>query len=88
MPSSSVHLPESLLKQLDRVAKRRGVSRNRLIVEACKSIVGGSARQWPEDFFVTDRLPKRDLDLLRSTFDEWLADLHTSRRSKKAPPFR
>lgn len=88
MPSSSVHLPESLLKALDRVAKRRGVSRNRLIVEACKAVVGGSDRRWPDDFFANDRLPERDLELLQSTFEEWLGDLRTSRRSKKEPPFR
>jgi len=76
-----------LLKQLERAAKRRGVSRNSLIVEACRSIVGSGQREWPQDFFVGDRLSKRDLELLRSSFNDWLAELRHARKSKKAPPF-
>ena len=87
MPSTSVHLPDDLLVRLDRTAKRRRVSRNRLIVEACRSVVGAGQSDWPADFFVSDRLRPGDLELLRSTFGHWSRDLHVARRSRKVPPF-
>ncbi len=86
MPSTSVHLPSSLLERLDSVAKRRGVSRNRLITEACRSLVDGGRDEWPDNFFAQHRLSATDAQLLRSTFGDWTQDL-MSRRSKKAPPF-
>ena len=86
MPSTSVHLPADLLKRIDRTAKRRRVSRNRLITDACRSIVGSGRDAWPEGFFAADRLEQKDRDLLRSTFDEWLTQI-ASRRSRTRPPF-
>lgn len=86
MPSTSVHLPTDLLDRLDRVARRRRVSRNRLITEACRAVVGAGRTEWPESFFATECLSARDLELLRSTFDEWLGRTLV-RRSKKAAPF-
>jgi hypothetical protein len=87
MPSTSVHLPADLLEQLDRAARRRRVSRNRLIVEACRSLVGQGQPDWPEDFFVTDHLSEQDLTLLRSTFDDWSCRLSAARRSREGTPF-
>ena len=87
MPSTSVHLPAAVLKALDRVAKQRGVSRNRLITEACRSLVGGGHRAWPERYLEAEDLPARDVALLRSTFGEWTESVTAARRSKKAPPF-
>ena len=86
MPSTSVHLPAELLKRLDRAARRRRISRNRLVTEACRSIVDAGRAKWPDDFFATERLSRRDLAFLRSTFGDWLHNIQ-SRRSKKAPPF-
>jgi len=87
VPSTSVHLPDDLLARLDRAARRRRVSRNRLIVEACRSVVGEGQNDWPEDFFAGDRLRPGALELLRSTFGDWSRDLQAARRSKKVPPF-
>jgi hypothetical protein len=87
MPSTSVHLPAALLARLDRVAKKRGVSRNRLITEACRSIVDAGRSEWPADFFADKRLSPDDLGLLRSTVDDWMKEVSVSRRSKKDPPF-
>jgi hypothetical protein len=81
-----VHLPVELLRQLDRAAKRRGVSRNRLITEACRSLVEAPMAAWPGGFFAPDRLPRRDRDLLKATAQDWSAGL-AARRSKKTPPF-
>jgi predicted transcriptional regulator len=86
VPSTSVHLPADLLKRIDRTAKHRRVSRNRLITDACRSIVGSGQNAWPKGFFAADRLAHKDRDLLRSTFDEWRTQI-ASRRSKTRPPF-
>jgi hypothetical protein len=82
----SVHLPGGLLEQLERTAKRRRVSRNRLIVEACRAIVGEAQNTWPDDFFARRDLRPGDLELLRSTFEDWSRGIHAARRSRKTPP--
>lgn len=87
MPSTSVHIPDELLNQLDRTAKRRRVSRNRLIVDACRSLVGESHADWPDGFFAHEHLSVRDLKLLRASYDDWSARIRSARRSKTAPPF-
>ena len=87
MPSTSVHLPEDLIRRLDRAAKRRRVSRNRLIMEACRAIVGEGERDWPEGFFSRDHLSGRERALLHDTFDDWLGGLEEARRSKTRAPF-
>ncbi len=87
MPSTSIHIPDELLTRLSRTAKRRRVSRNRLIVDACRSFVGEGYDEWPDGFFATEHLPARDLKLLRASYDDWSARLRSARRSKKAPPF-
>jgi hypothetical protein len=87
MPSTSVHIPEELLTRLDRTAKRRRVSRNRLIVDACRSLVGEGHAEWPEDFFATEHLSARDVKLLRASYDDWSRRIRSARHSKKAPPF-
>ena len=51
MPSTTIHFSSDLLTSLDNVAKRRGISRNRLVVEACESAVLKDAGQWPENLF-------------------------------------
>ncbi len=86
MPSTSVHVPEDLLRRLDRVAKRRRVSRNRLIVDACRAVAGEGRGEWPEGFFAHDRLSSQDRKLLSATFRRWLGTL-AARRSRAAPPF-
>jgi predicted transcriptional regulator len=87
VPSTSVHLPDDLLRRLDEVARRRRISRNRLIVEACRSMIGDGGSEWPQDFFAADRLTRKDRELLRSTFDAWQADIRSARRSKRDGPF-
>lgn len=87
MSSTSVHLPPDLLKLLDRAARQRRISRNRLITEACRSIVSAGGTAWPPDFFAEDRLSDRDLALLRSSFEDWQQAITSQRRSKRAAPF-
>jgi hypothetical protein len=86
MTSTSVHLPAGLLRDLDRAAKERGVSRNRLITEACRSLIDADRPTWPPDFFAPDRLSTKDRRLLASSFADWTSHLQAA-RTRKAPPF-
>ena len=53
MGSTSVHLPDNLLKGLDELATESGTSRNRLIVRACQALVSTTRKSWPAGFFLT-----------------------------------
>jgi len=44
------------------------MSRNRLIVGACRSLVGEGRAQWPDGLFAGDHLSARDLHLLRASY--------------------
>ena len=57
MANTSIHLPESLLEELDRLAAERSMSRNRLIVEACERVVEERSC-WPGGA-VLERSPRR-----------------------------
>lgn len=50
MPTT-IHIPEDILRDLDSAAERRGVSRNRYIVEACREALAREAGEWPEGMF-------------------------------------
>ena len=78
MPTT-VHIPDPLLKSVDRHAKALGISRNRLVVRALEQAV--SVRQgWSPEFL--QRL--RDVDAGTSTaVDDLLATITPARRSKK-----
>jgi len=51
MPSTTVHIPDKLLSKMDRIVKKKGISRNRFIVQACEQELNNDAGQWPKDFF-------------------------------------
>jgi predicted transcriptional regulator len=87
MPSTSVHLPDDLIAALDRAAKRRRVSRNRLIIDACRALLGSGSSVWPEDFFTADRLTSRDRRVLQESFEEWNDAIAAARHSKRKAPF-
>jgi metal-responsive CopG/Arc/MetJ family transcriptional regulator len=79
MPTT-VHIPEALLKSVDRRAKALGVSRNRLIVRALEHAVTERSR-WAPEFL--QRLRVVD-ESSASAVDDLLADVKRARRSK--PP--
>ena len=85
VPNTSVHFPEGLLAELDRLAKERGITRNRVIVDSCRQTLR-TARQWPDGFFSNaHRTPAelRELQAGAPAFDRTLAAARKSRR--KAP---
>ena len=79
MPTT-VHLPDALLKSVDRRARALGVSRNRLIVRALEQAVSERST-WAPDFL--DR-PRRVDDETAAAVDDLLEMVQQSRRSK--PP--
>lgn len=85
MPNTSVYFPKSVLSGLARIAKERGMSRNRLIVESCRRVVE-ERTSWPVDLFSNDHLSETDLQLLRKGEDSFLDAVETARRSRVRPP--
>jgi hypothetical protein len=83
MPSTTVHIPDRLLAELDAVVKDKGISRNRFIVEACRNALENEAGRWPDDFFETD-IEATDLNLMREGVDEMEHAIIKSRRNRKS----
>ena len=78
MPTT-VHIPATLLKSVDRRAKALGVSRNRLIVRALERAVSERAG-WAPEFL--EKLRKVD-DETAAAVDDLLTDVKQARRSKQ-----
>jgi hypothetical protein len=84
MPSTSVHFPDSLLEDLDHLASEAGLSRNRLIVDACRELLR-RRREWPPAFFDDSRFSAEDLTDLRATAEGFEERIVATRRSREAP---
>lgn len=82
MPTS-VHLPEALLKAVDRKARSLQISRNQLVVRALEREVL-EVSGWSPGFF--EQLAKRSPELSRSV-DELVLHVRKARRSKPARTF-
>jgi metal-responsive CopG/Arc/MetJ family transcriptional regulator len=50
MPSTTVHFKDELLAAIDQAASRRGISRNRFVMEACEKAVDEEHGHWPDGF--------------------------------------
>jgi metal-responsive CopG/Arc/MetJ family transcriptional regulator len=78
MPTT-VHIPDPLLKSVDRRAKALGISRNRLVVRALEEAV--SVRPgWAPEFLQRLRHVDRDTT---AAVDELLVAVKHARRSKE-----
>jgi hypothetical protein len=84
--NTSVHFPEGMLDELDRLAEERGVSRNRVIVDSCRQTLR-TQRQWPPGFFSNEHRTAVELRDLREGAEEFARALTTGRR-RRAPPLR
>ena len=78
MPTT-VHIPDPLLKSVDRRAKALGISRNRLVVRALEQAVRERSG-WAPEFL--DRLRQVDRETSAAA-DELLKAIEQARRSKK-----
>jgi hypothetical protein len=80
MPTT-VHVPPALLKSVDQRAKALGLSRNRLIIRALERVVRDRT-SWAPEFL--DKLRQVDPIVVESV-DQLVADVTSSRRSKRPP---
>ncbi len=78
MPTT-VHIPATLLKSVDRRAKVLGVSRNRLIVRALEHAISERSG-WSPEFL--EQLRSVDPEMILAV-DEMLAAVKQARRSKR-----
>ena len=85
MANTSIHLPESLLEELDRLAAERGMSRNRLIVELCRRVVEERSC-WPEGLFSNNHLTEQDLKQLRQGERAFQEVSEVGRKSRASTP--
>lgn len=86
MANTSVHFPEGMLDELDRLARERGVTRNRVIVDSCRRALRARS-EWPKGFFSDDHRTADELRTLRSGADEFARMVAAGRRSRRTPPF-
>jgi predicted transcriptional regulator len=84
MPSTTIHFPDETLEKIDAVAKRRGISRNRFVIEACEEAVSADAGEWPTSFFDLG-LSEEDLRLLRTAGTALEEAVMQNRRNRGAP---
>jgi predicted transcriptional regulator len=78
MPTT-VHIPDPLLKSVDRRAKALGISRNRLVVRALEQAVSVRA-DWSPEFLQRLRTVDRETS---TAVDELLTAVTKARRSKE-----
>lgn len=82
MGSTTVHIPDETLKRLDAIARRRGLSRNRVVLAALESEIARDSGEWPSEFFSPP--PAEDLELLADATLELETATTTGRRSRGA----
>lgn len=51
MSSTTVHIKDETLREIDEIARRRGVSRNRVVNEALEQAISRDKGEWPPGFF-------------------------------------
>ena len=84
MPSTTVHIPDDLLARVDRLAERRRVSRNRIVLDALSAELSRDSGEWTEAFF-SPPADRRTLSLLRAATRELETAVAGSRRNRGAP---
>lgn len=84
MGSTTVHIPDDLLKRVDEVARRRGVSRNRVVVTSLEAEIARDRGEWPEEFFAA--LTEDDYEDLADATRE-IEEVVLSRRQSRGAVF-
>ena len=85
MGNTSVHFPEGLLEELDRLAAELSISRNRLIVETCQKAIR-SRTEWPDGFFLNDHLSAEELEELNEGAEDFSHSIEIARKSRRTSP--
>ena len=81
MPSTTVHLPDDLLAEIDRFVKREGISRNKFIIKACETALKRNAGKWPGDYFASGKSDEDKL-LLHEAVEEMKRAILRNRKSR------
>jgi hypothetical protein len=82
MGSTTVHIPDEILDRIDAIAKRRGTSRNRVVLASLKAEIARDSGVWPDSFFDT---PEEDeLRILIEATGEFEEALTRNRRNRGA----
>jgi len=81
--STTVHIPAALLSRVDARARARGVSRNRLIVEALETSLGVLAEWPPELVAMLTAAPDQKA---ASELDDSLREVARQRRNRRRAP--
>jgi predicted transcriptional regulator len=84
MPSTTIHFPPDVLERIDGVAKRRGISRNRFVIQACEQAVSHDAGEWPDGYF-SHGLNSKDVAMLDEATAEMERAMLSNRRNRGAP---
>jgi predicted transcriptional regulator len=51
MASTTVHIPDDLLARIDAIARRRGMSHNRVVLASLAAGIARDSGEWPDAFF-------------------------------------
>ena len=81
--STTVHIPPVLLSRVDARARARGMSRNRLIIEALERNLDARADWSPE---LVNMLADRPDPKTTSAFDGSMREVARQRRSRRRAP--
>lgn len=84
VPSTTIHVPPDLLREVDVAARRQGISRNKFVLAACRDALKRDQGVWPEGFFEMELTPD-DAALLQDASREMEEAIHAKRRSRGAP---
>jgi hypothetical protein len=84
MSSTTVHIPDDVLARVDSIARRRGLSRNRLVLESLERTISEDAGEWPQAFFEPPGDPS-DRSLLKEATAELERAVDAARRNRKTP---
>ncbi len=87
MPTTTVHLPPTLLRALDALAARTRASRNRLVIEACERLVHSNRGMWPPGFLEGAHLSPKDRKDLTAAGKTLERSIRRARRSRRGDPF-
>jgi predicted urease superfamily metal-dependent hydrolase len=85
MPSTTVHIPDELLSEIDKIVRKMGITRNRFVIHACRRAVESAAGQWPKGFF-DQRRDGKEFRLLRDAVEEMESKILSRRSSRKGSP--
>lgn len=85
MATTTVHIPDHLLKRIDDAARGRGVSRNRFVVSALEEALVREAGEWPAGFFESALGPE-DRETLKQAAAEMEAAILGNRQNRSGSP--